>query len=49
MERRRFSRALLEFAHVFELLMVGVHSHRKRVQHENRWGKGSSPSIKTRP
>jgi PPM family protein phosphatase len=49
MERRRFSRALLEFAHVFELLMVGVHSHRKQVQHENRWGKGSSPSIKTRP
>ena len=47
--RKRYSRALLEFARVFDLLMVGVHSHRKQLQHENRWGKGSNPSVKTRP
>ncbi len=47
--RKRLSKALLEFSRVFDLLMVGVHSHRKQIQHESRWGKGSSPSVKTRP
>jgi protein phosphatase len=47
--RKRFSKALLEFARIFDLLMVGVHTHRKQLQHENRWGKGSNPSIKSRP
>jgi len=48
-DRKRFSRALLEFSRVFDLLMVGVHSQRKQVQHDQRWGKGSNPSVKARP
>jgi hypothetical protein len=48
MDRKRLSKALLEFARVFDLLMVGVHNQRKQVQHDMRWGKGSNPSIKTR-
>ena len=47
--RKRFSKALLEFGRVFDLLMVGVHTHRKQLQHETRWGKGSNPSLKSRP
>lgn len=47
--RKRFPRAMLEFSRVFDILMVGVHQHRKQIQHENRWGKGSNPSVKTRP
>jgi serine/threonine protein phosphatase PrpC len=49
LSRKRLSRALHEFARVFDLLMVGVHIHRKQIQHETRWGKGSNPSMKTRP
>ena len=49
LSRKRLSKALLEFAKVFDLLMVGVHSHRKQIQHESRWGKGSNPSVKARP
>lgn len=47
--RKRFSKSLMEFAKVFDHLMVGVHSHRKQIQHESRWGKGSNPSLKSRP
>ena len=47
--RKRFSKAMLEFSRVFDILMVGVHTHRKQIQHESRWGKGSNPSVKTRP
>jgi protein phosphatase len=47
--RKRFPKALQEFARVFDLLMVGVHTHRKQVQHDSRWGKGSNPSLKSRP
>lgn len=49
LSRKRLSKALLEFAKVFDLLMVGVHSHRKQIQHESRWGKGIHPSVKARP
>lgn len=49
MGRKRWSKALFEFARVFDLLMAGVHIHRKQMQHDSRWGKGSSPSIKARP
>jgi protein phosphatase len=49
LSKKRLSRALMEFARVFDLLMVGVHTHRKQIQHESRWGKGSNPSIKSRP
>ena len=49
LSKKRFSKSLLEFAHVFDLLMVGVHTHRKQIQHETRWGKGANPSVKTRP
>jgi len=49
MTRKRWSKALLEFSRVFDLLMAGVHIHRKQVQHDSRWGKGSNPSIKARP
>jgi protein phosphatase len=47
--KKRLAKAMLEFAKIFDLLMVGVHTHRKQIQHESRWGKGSSPSIKSRP
>lgn len=47
--KKRLSKSLLEFSRVFDLLMVGVHTHRKQIQHENRWGKGSNPSVKSRP
>lgn len=47
--KKRLSKSLFEFARVFDLLMVGVHTHRKQIQHENRWGKGSNPSVKSRP
>lgn len=49
LSRRRYAKSLLEFGRVFDLLMVGVHTHRKQIQHESRWGKGSNPSMKTRP
>ena len=47
-QRRKYAKALNEYGHVFDLLMVGVHSQRKQMQHESRWGKGSSPAIKTK-
>lgn len=47
--KKRLSKSLFEFARVFDLLMVGVHTHRKQIQHETRWGKGSNPSVKSRP
>ncbi len=47
-DRRKYSRALNEYARVFDLLMVGVHSQRKLIQHEARWGKGSNPSLKAK-
>ena len=47
--RKRLAKSLLEFSRVFDLLMVGVHAHRKQVQHDTRWGKGGNPSLKTRP
>ena len=47
--RKRYPKAMLEFSRVFDILMVGVHNQRKQIQHESRWGKGSNPSIKSRP
>jgi protein phosphatase len=49
LSRKRLSKSLLEFSRVFDLLMVGVHAHRKQIQHESRWGKGSNPSVKSPP
>lgn len=49
LSKKRLAKALLEYAKVFDLLMVGVHTHRKQIHHESRWGKGSNPSIKSRP
>lgn len=48
-KRRKYAKALNAYGQVFDLLMVGVHSQRKQIQHESRWGKGSSPAIKTKP
>lgn len=48
-QRRKYAKALNEFGHVFDLLMVGVHSQRKQMQHESRWGKGSNPAVKSKP
>ena len=47
-KRRKYSKALNAYGQVFDLLMVGVHSQRKQIQHESRWGKGSSPAIKSK-
>ncbi len=47
--KKRLSKSLLEFSRVFDLLMVGVHTHRKQIQHETRWGKGANPGVKSRP
>ena len=49
MQRRRFAKALCEYGRVFDLLMVGVHMQRKQLQHDSRWGKGSNPTMKTKP
>ncbi|MDB5344742.1 MAG: Phosphoprotein phosphatase [Schlesneria sp.] len=49
LSKKRLSKSLLEFSHVFDLLMVGVHTHRKQIQHETRWGKGANPGVKSRP
>lgn len=49
LSRKKLAKSLLEFSRVFDLLMVGVHTHRKQIQHETRWGKGSNPSVKSRP
>lgn len=47
-QRKKFAKSLHEYAHVFDLLMVGVHSQRKLLQHESRWGKGSNPALKAK-
>lgn len=47
-QKHKFARALNEYAKVFDLLMVGVHSQRKQMQHDSRWGKGSNPAIKSK-
>ena len=49
MQRRKFAKALSEYSHVFDLLMVGVHMQRKQMHHDTRWGKGSNPGLKSRP
>jgi serine/threonine protein phosphatase PrpC len=49
LSKKRLSKSLLEFSRVFDLLMVGVHTHRKQIQHETRWGKGANPGVKSRP
>ena len=49
MQRRKFAKALCEYGHVFDLLMVGVHMQRKQMQHDTRWGKGSNSAVKTKP
>jgi hypothetical protein len=48
-QKRKLARALNEFAKAFDLLMVGVHVQRKQLQHDTRWGKGSNPSVKSKP
>ncbi len=48
-KRRKFAKALNAYRQVFDLLMVGVHSQRRQIQHESRWGKGGNPSVKTKP
>ncbi|MCA9117409.1 MAG: serine/threonine-protein phosphatase [Planctomycetaceae bacterium] len=37
--------ALEELAHGIDLLMTGVHQHRKQVSHNSRWGRRPSPDA----
>jgi protein phosphatase len=46
-DKRMFGRAMVEFGHIFDLLMSAIHQQRKMQRRETKPKKGSSPSIAT--